>query len=79
VHRILPKPPLVDSLSNCPYALVVNSEADSHRVRIQTLESELHYLQGRTRATIEQLQEYRAKLAAIRGVIAFPQIPRSAS
>jgi hypothetical protein len=56
-----------------------HSEVDGHQIRILTLESELHFLQDRTRAAVEQLQEHQAKLAAIQGVIAFPQIPPNAS
>jgi hypothetical protein len=48
-----------------------HSEVDGHRVRIQTLEVELHYLQDRTRATIDQLHEHRGRLAAIEGKVAF--------
>jgi hypothetical protein len=52
-----------------------HSEVDGHQIRIRTLESELLYLQDRTRAAVEQLQAHQAKLAEIQGVIAFPQVP----
>jgi hypothetical protein len=51
-----------------------HSEVDGHQIRIRTLESELHFLQDRTRATIEQLRERQAKLAQLQGkLVSFPR------